>query len=81
MSLLFTDRFLTSIDRKPAELELDFACYLYEKNQISPGKAAALVGVDKAVFEEELLRREISISYGVDEFNEDMRSLGIDLQI
>lgn len=57
------------------ELKKELAIYLFERKTLSFGKASQLAGMSKWDFIGELGRRKISLHYGVEDLEGDIRDL------
>lgn len=79
MALIISDKVLEKIDVSANKLLIDFACYLYERKQMSFGKCRDLSGLNHLDFQKELGKREIYMHYDEDDLNTDLRNLGIEL--
>lgn len=79
MALIISDKVLEKIDVTANKLLIDFACYLYERKQMSFGKCRELSGLNHLDFQKELGKREIYMHYDEDDLNTDLRNLGIEL--
>ena len=79
MALTISDDLLTSVRMSDNELLVDVACFLYDKERLSFGRAAKLSGLNQLQFQKELAKRDIYIKYTIDDYNTDLRNLGIKL--
>jgi len=61
----------------PEKLLVELAVYLYEKGRMSIGQAKSLCGLNQIAFQKELKSRGVYLNYGVKEFEEDLKTLGI----
>jgi predicted HTH domain antitoxin len=77
MALIIEDRELQSAHITGDELRLEIAIMLYQQRRLSLGKASEFAGLNKIIFQKELGRREIPVNYDEDEFEEDLKTLGI----
>ena len=57
--------------RASVEFEKELALYLFEKRNLSFGKACQLAKMSKWDFLEELGKRRVPLHYGFDEYKED----------
>ncbi len=63
-----------SLTEKSARLNL--AIGLFASEELTLGQAAELTGLPTGEFMDELVRRRIPLHYGMDELNEDLKTLG-----
>ena len=70
---------LRKINMSEQELLINFACFLYEKKQLSMGKARSIAGLNLIEFQMELKKRDIYVHYSKEDLEVDLQSLGIDL--
>lgn len=75
MSVVIPDDILKSAEMSEAELKLELAILLFEKDKISIGKARRLAEMNLLDFQREIAQRGICIHYDVEEFEEDIRTL------
>lgn len=75
MSVIIPDDILQSARMSEAELKLEIAIMLFQKDKISIGKARHLAGMNLLEFQREIARRGICIHYDVEEFEEDIKTL------
>ncbi|MBD1806233.1 UPF0175 family protein [Microcoleus sp. FACHB-SPT15] len=75
MSVVISDDILQAAGMSEAELKLEIAIMLFQKERISIGKASRLAGMNQIQFQQLLARRGICIHYDVAEFQEDLKSL------
>ncbi|MBK9015631.1 MAG: UPF0175 family protein [Saprospiraceae bacterium] len=69
--------FLEKANLSPKELLVDFAIFLYEKGKLSMGQAKKLSGLGQLSFQAEMAKRGVYLNYGVEAFEEDLKTLGI----
>ena len=69
--------FLEKANLSSKELLIDFAIFLYEKGRLSMGQAKKLSGLDQLSFQAEMANRGVYLNYGVEAFEEDLKTLGI----
>jgi predicted HTH domain antitoxin len=75
MSLIISDEILESIGLSETELLQEIAIALFREKKLSIGRASHLVGMNLLEFRRLLASRQISVGYGIDELNEDLRVL------
>ena len=61
----------------PGSAALHLAIGLFVTEEATLGQAAAVAGLDQAAFLKELGRRRISLHYGLQELNEDLRAIEV----
>ncbi|MGB0839998.1 MAG: UPF0175 family protein [Chitinophagales bacterium] len=66
---------LKDLQMSPTQLMIDLAVYLYDKEQLSMGRAKKLAGLTQIEFQKELSKRKVNIKYDVEEFMEDLETL------
>ena len=59
------------------EFMIDFACFLYERQRLSMGRARNLSGLDQISFQKELAKRNIYLHYTEEDFETDLKNLGL----
>lgn len=75
MSLVIADEILQMARMSAAELSLDVAVLLFQKEKLTLGQASRLAGMTQSQFQHILASRHIPIHYDVAEFEEDLRTL------
>ncbi|MBL7776567.1 MAG: UPF0175 family protein [Saprospiraceae bacterium] len=76
MALTIPDEIFDSLDLTEQELLLELAVALYASQKISFGKARRLAGLDWYRFRQVLSDRNIPAHYDLEQFEEDLISLG-----
>lgn len=76
MIINIPDKTLSDVNISPAELLIDVAVYLYDKQRLSMGQARKLAGLDLLSFQKELAKRNVYLNYNVDDLNKDILNLG-----
>lgn len=79
MALIIPDTVLQKIDLKANDLMIELACYLFDKERLSMGKAKELAGLNLLDFQKELGARKIDLHYSEEDLGIDLENLGIDL--
>jgi predicted HTH domain antitoxin len=77
MSLIISDDILKATNVSEAELLLEFAIYLYDKNRLSLAKACKLAGLDQLSFQKELAIHGIYLKYSIEDLHQDLETLNI----
>jgi predicted HTH domain antitoxin len=75
--LIIKGEILEKANISPKELLIELAVYLYDKRRLSMGQAKKLAGLDQITFQQEMAKRGVYLNYGVEEFEEDMKTLGL----
>ena len=75
MSVVIPDDVLRAARMSEAQLKLEIAIMLFQKDKISIGKARRLAGINLLEFQREIAERGICIHYDVEEFEEDIKTL------
>lgn len=75
MNVEVRDEQLQGLKVTPDRLRLEMAAGLYASEEVTLGQAAAIAGLTQTRFLQELGRRGICIHYGVEEFEQDLRTL------
>ena len=75
MSIEISDELLSRANITEQEFKLEIAILLYQKEILSMGKAAEFSGIPKLIFQKELAKREIPVSYDYQEFQKDLEML------
>lgn len=73
--LVISAEMLQQLQTSPAELRVDLAVYLYDKERMTMGQAKKLAGLTQIQFQRELARRNVFIKYDVEDFEQDLRTL------
>ncbi len=66
---------LESARLSPDELKCEVAVLLFAQDRLTLGQAARLAGSSQAAFMRVLAEREIPLHYGVEELEQDLRTL------
>lgn len=75
MSLVIADEVLQTARMSAAELSLEVAVLLFQREKLTLGQASRLAGITQSQFQHILASRHIPIHYDVAEFEEDLRTL------
>ena len=68
---------LTKAKIDPAQFIIEIAVYLYDKRRLTFGQAKRLTGLSQIAFQKELAKRGVYLNYGVEEFEKDLKTLGL----
>lgn len=69
------DELLRGLKVSPERLQLEAAAGLYASDAVTLGQAAAIAGISQSELLHELGRRGIWVHYGVDDFEQDLKTL------
>ncbi len=75
MSLIISDDLVRASNLSENELFLEIVLMLFRQDKISLGKASEFMGMHRLQFQKLLAHRDIYVRYGVDEFQEDLKTL------
>lgn len=59
----------------PELAKLEVAVALYRDRKLSMGRAARIAGMTRPLFQQELGKREVTVDYGIDDFEDDLRAI------
>ena len=76
MSLVIPDEFLQAAHISEVDLKLEIAILLFQQEKITLGTASQFAGMNQLEFQRILGGRKIPIHYGVEDFRQDLKSLG-----
>jgi predicted HTH domain antitoxin len=76
MPVTITDDVLAAAHLSEPELRRELAVALFREERLTLGQASRLAEMDQLAFQAVLADRKIPVHYGVDEFREDLRTLG-----
>ncbi len=75
MSVTIPDDILNAAHMTEGELKQELAVLLFQKGKLTLGQASSLAGMNRLQFQHLLASRQIPVHYGVDEFEEDLKTL------
>ena len=73
--LIISKEELEELRLNPATLLIDLAVYLYDKEQLTMGRAKKLARLTQVEFQKELAKRGVTIKYDVEDFQDDMETI------
>ncbi len=76
MPVTISDEVLTAAHISELQLKQELALTLFQQERLTLAQASRLAEMSQLAFQALLAERQIPIHYGVDEFHEDLRSLG-----
>jgi len=74
MIITIPDETLSDVKISAAELLIDVAVYLYDKQRLSLGQARKIAGLDVLSFQKELAKRNVYLNYSMDDLNKDIQN-------
>ncbi len=74
MSLVISDEFLQAAHISEADFKLEIAILLFQQEKITLGTASQFAGMNQLEFQRILGSRKIPIHYGVEDFQQDLRT-------
>ncbi|GCL36171.1 MAG: UPF0175 family protein [Sphaerospermopsis sp.] len=75
MNITIPDEILESAQISTDDIKVELAILLYQQKRISIGQARHLAGMHLIQFQKEMASRGICINYGVEDFEDDIRTL------
>ena len=75
MTFTIPDTVLAETKISSAELRIELAAYLYEKQRLSIGKARKVAGLNLIKFQKELAQRNIFLHLSVQDLETDLKNL------
>ena len=63
-----------------ARIKLEVALVLFQMDVLTLAQAAGVAGLHRMQFQEELAKRKIPIHYGIEELEEDLKTLNISFE-
>ena len=75
MNITIPDEILESAQISTDDIKVELAILLYQQKRISIGQAHHLAGMHLIQFQKEMASRGICINYGVEDFEDDIRTL------
>ena len=75
MTITIPDTVLSETNISSADLRIELATYLYEKQRLSIGKARKIAGLNLIAFQKELAKRNIYLHLGIQDLEIDIKNL------
>lgn len=75
MNITIPDEILESAQMSTDDIKVELAILLYQQKRISIGQARHLAGMHLIQFQKEMDKRGICINYGVEDFENDIKTL------
>lgn len=70
--LIISGNVLKELQISPADLMIELAVYLYDKEKLSIGQAKKLAGLTQIEFQKEMAKRNVCIKYDIEDFEKDL---------
>lgn len=75
MTIKISDQLINQIGMTNQELMLELAIMLFQEEKVTLALASQVANLHQMPFQKELAKRKIPIHYGIEEFDEDMKTL------
>lgn len=75
MSIVVSDEILTATRMTEAEMRQEIAVMLFQKEKLTLAQASRFAGMQRIAFQHLLASRRISVHYGVEDFEQDIKNL------
>lgn len=72
MSVVITDDMLRLANMSEPEFKFELGIFLYSQKILPLGKASEFVGIPQLIFQQELAKRSIPVSYDQEAFDKDL---------
>ena len=72
MGLTIPDSIIAQTDMTPAELMLEFAVFLYQRQRLTLAQAARLASLDRIAFQQALAERKIPLNFGTEDLQQEL---------
>lgn len=70
--LIISGNVLKELQISPADLMIELAVYLYDKEKLSIGQAKKLAGLTQIEFQKEMAKRDVCIKYDIEDLEKDL---------
>ena len=77
MTITIPDTVLSETNISSADLRIELATYLYEKQRLSIGKARKIAGLNLIAFQKELAKRNIYLHLDIHDIETDLHNLSL----
>lgn len=75
MSVVIPDEILATTRLTETEMKQEIAVMLFQKEKLTLAQASRFAGMNRIAFQYLLASRQISVHYGVDDFEQDIKNL------
>ncbi|NCR56954.1 MAG: UPF0175 family protein [Microcystis aeruginosa LL13-06] len=75
MSIDISDEILSATRRTEAEMRLEIAVMLFQKEKLTLAQASRFAGMNRIAFQHLLASRQIPVHYDVEDFEQDIKNL------
>ena len=76
MSIVVPDEIFTATRMTESEMRQEISVMLFQKEKLTLGQASRFAGMHRVAFQHLLASRYISVHYDVEDFEQDIQSLG-----
>ncbi|MGL5078708.1 MAG: UPF0175 family protein [Waterburya sp.] len=75
MSIIITNEVLAATRMTETEMRQEIAILLFQKEKLTLAQASRFAGMHRVAFQHLLASRQISVHYGVEDFEQDIQNL------
>jgi len=75
MSVTIPDEVLAATRMSEAEMKREIAVMLFQMEKLTLAQASRFAGINRIAFQHLLASRQISVHYGVEDFEQDIKNL------
>ncbi len=75
MSVVVPNEILTTARMSEAEMRQEIAIMLFQRDKLTLAQASRFAGMHRVAFQHLLASRQISLHYGVEDFEQDLQTL------
>ncbi len=75
MGIVISNDILNATHMTEDELKQELAVLLFQKEKLTLGQASSLAGMNRLQFQHLLASRQIPVHYGLNEFEEDLKTI------
>jgi predicted HTH domain antitoxin len=76
MSVVVPDEILTTARMSEAEMRQEIAVMIFQRDKLTLAQAGRFAGMHRVAFQHLLASRQIPMHYGVEDFEQDLQTLG-----
>ncbi|HLO84218.1 MAG TPA: UPF0175 family protein [Nostocaceae cyanobacterium] len=75
MSIVISDEIIAATHMTEAEMKQEIAVMLFQKEKLTLAQASRFAGMNRMAFQHLLASRQIPVHYGVEDFEQDIKTL------